>query len=602
MHEYEDIPAVLATLAARRSAAQGDAVAATDVDAGGRETPRSWQSLGEAARRVGRALVALGMAKGDRLCVMSPNTVRVLATDLGAYAAGCVPVGVYVTASPKQTEYVLNDTGSTLFLAGDARALDVALSIRSDVPLLKHIVVMDGNIYPGIDGVLSWDAFLALGDATDPREVQERSATVTPGDVATVIYTSGSTGEPKGAVLTHGNFDAAMAMHARRLPALGPGDVSLCFLPLSHIFEKAWTYFCLIRGIRVVVNADPGRIAAQVQATRPTCMCSVPRFWEKAYTAVKQGMDRLPWPQRLMARRAVAVGRRRNLHYVRRGLDVPRWLQTRYRFYDRRVLEPLRRRLGVDRGVLFPTAGAPLSTHITEFLLSCGIPVLIGYGLSETTATVTCYPRVDYRPGTVGVPLDGVQVRISDNGEVLVKGPTVMKGYLNKPLETAAAFTAGGWLRTGDAGYLDDRGNLTLTERIKDLIKTSNGKYIAPQVLETRLGEDPYIDRVAVIGESRRYVTALVVPAIAALKRYAARHGITADSIEALLKNSRIHAFLQRRIERLQAGLPAFERIKKFELLPQGFSIDNGELTNTLKLRRAVINDHYRPLIDAMYE
>ncbi len=305
--------------------------------------------------------------------------------------------------------------------------------------------------------------------------------------------------------------------------------------------------------------------------------------------------------QKLLVKRALKVGARRNLDYVRLGRKVPAWLAAQYRFYDSKVFAPMRKVIGIEHGNIFPTAGAPLSANIVEFLHSCGINIVIGYGLSETTATVTCFPTVGYEIGTVGTVLPRIQVKLGADNEILVKGPTVMTGYFNKPEETANAFTEDGWFRTGDAGVIDDTGALILTERIKDLFKTSNGKYIAPQAIESRLGDDKYIEQVAVIGDQRKYVTAIIIPAFEALKEYARKKKIQYKSVYDLVNNSEIRRMIQERIDKLQNGFANYEKVKKFTLLPKEFSMETGELTNTLKIRRPVINRKYAHEIEAMY-
>ena len=330
-------------------------------------------------------------------------------------------------------------------------------------------------------------------------------------------------------------------------------------------------------------------------------MCSVPRFWEKVYTGVQDKIAGMKGITRWLTQRALKVGARRNLDYKRLGLEVPPLLEMQYRFFDSKVFSKVRHAIGMDNGRFFPTAGAPVSGTIVEFLRAIGLNIVVGYGLSETTATVSFYPEVDYVIGTVGLPLPGVQVKIGEQNEILVKGPSVMRGYYNRPDENARAFTPDGWFRTGDAGLFDHNGNIVLTERIKDLFKTSNGKYIAPQAIESRLGEDRYIEQVAVIGDQRKYVTAIIIPAFEALKDYARRKGIAFDSIEDLVQNSEIRKFIEERIERMQKGLASFEKIKRFTLLPKEFTIESGELTNTLKIRRPVINHNYADEIEAMY-
>jgi long-chain acyl-CoA synthetase len=443
-----------------------------------------------------------------------------------------------------------------------------------------------------------------LGKAASAKcadAVAARTARAKDTDIATLIYTSGTTGEPKGAVLPHSCFNTAMRIHRERLTMLSDEDTSICFLPLSHIFEKAWTYFCLSMGMRIAINPNPREIQPALRQWKPTCMCSVPRFWEKVYTGVQDRIANMPRLQRALINRALRVGYRRNLVYKRAGKKVPAWLELQYRFFDRRVFAALRHVIGMDNGRFFPTAGAPLSANIVEFLHSCGINIVIGYGLSETTASVSCFPSEDFVIGSVGTLMPDVNVKIGENNEILVKGETVMSGYFNKPAETAAAFTEDGWFRTGDAGYIDENGALVLTERIKDLFKTSNGKYIAPQAIESRLGEDRYIEQVAVIGDRRKYVTAIIIPAFEALKEYAQRKQIAFRDNVDLVRNADIRRMIEERIEKLQDGFASFEKVKKFTLLPHEFTIESGELTNTLKLRRPVINRRYADQIEAMY-
>ncbi len=571
----------------------------------GQWTPITWGELSEAASKVARALEILGVKEEERVAVFSPNDPKILATDFGCFANRAVTVSIYATSSEEQVEYIVRDSGAGIIFVGTRAQYETARKVAAKLPTLTQIVVYDEIETDADDkSSMTFSQLLKLGEAASDacrREVEARTARAVPDDVATLLYTSGTTGEPKGAILPHSCFNAALEMHHQALTSLSDRDTSLCFLPLSHIFEKAWTYFCLDSAIQVYVNRDPRMIQDVIKEVRPTCMCSVPRFWEKAYTAIQEKMSAMSPVARWLCARALKVGRRRNLHYKRLGLPVPRLLEARYRFYEKKVFSTVKKAMGITNGNMFPTAGAPLSNAIVEFFHSMGVNLVIGYGLSETTATVSFHPYVGYEIGTIGNPLPGVEVKIGEENEILVKGPTVMRGYFNKPEETAAVFTADGWFRTGDAGRIDDNGALVLTERLKDLFKTSNGKYIAPQAIESRLGEDKYIDQVAVIGDSRKYVTAIIVPAIEALKEYARRKKIQYQSLEDLLKNSQIIEMLTRRIEALQEGLASFEKIKKFTLLPREFTMESGELTNTLKIRRPVINRRYASEIEAMY-
>lgn len=600
---------ILTTLIKRQLQHYGpERTALTLIDTDDRKLrPATWGALASEVADAAAALEMLNVAETDRIALFSANRPELITADFAAYANRAVPVAIYSTSSADQVEYILRDSSAKIIITGDQAQYDMVASLRHKTPSLTHIVTCDPGVTraEGDTTTLSFDDLLALGRNAGEgtrAEVEARTARALPEDIATIIYTSGTTGEPKGAVLPHSAFSAAMEVHQERLTMLSDADTSVCFLPLSHIFERAWTYFCLHTGIVVNINPDPKRVQEAVALVRPTCMCSVPRFWEKVYTAVQERISKMGFIKRALVARALRVGRRRNLDYVRRGLNVPDLLEKQYRFFLKNVFLPVQKAIGIEHGNIFPTAGAPLSATIVEFLHSCGINIVIGYGLSETTATVTCFPDVGYEIGSVGTPVSPrIEVKIADDGEILVKGPTVMAGYYGKPEATAEAFTADGWFRTGDAGRIDDTGALILTERIKDLFKTSGGKYIAPQALESRLGEDKYIEQVAVIGDQRKYVTAIIIPAYEALKEYARSKNISYKSLEDLVKNSEIRAMMAERIEQLQKNFAVFERIKKFTLLPRAFTMEAGELTNTLKIKRPVIAARYAREIEAMY-
>lgn len=597
---------ILTTLIQRQiSAYSSERPAMWERTAPGQWSPISWGKLSEASSKVACALEILGIKEEDRVAVFSPNDPKILATDFGCFANRIVTVSIYSTSSPEQVEYIVRDSGAEIIFVGTKSQYEIARLVAGKVSALRQIVVYDEIEIDADDKTsLTFSQLIKLGEAaTDAcrKEVAARTSRAVPEDVATLLYTSGTTGEPKGAILPHSCFNAALDIHHQLLTSLSDNDTSICFLPLSHIFEKAWTYFCLDSAIQVYVNRDPRIIQDTIKEVSPTCMCSVPRFWEKAYTAIQEKMGKMNAVGRWLCARAIAVGRKRNLKYKRLGLPVPRLLEAQYKFFDKKVFSTVRKAMGINHGNLFPTAGAPLSNGIVEFFHAMDVNLVIGYGLSETTATVSCFPYEGYKIGTIGTVLPGIQVKIGEESEILVKSPTVMRGYFNKPEETAAVFTADGWFRTGDAGHFDENGALVLTDRLKDLFKTSNGKYIAPQAIESRLGEDKYINQVAVIGESRKYVTAIIVPAIEALKEYANRKKIQYHSLEDLLKNSQIVDLIARRIDALQEGLASFEKIKKFTLLPKEFTMENGELTNTLKIRRPVINRRYASEIEAMY-
>lgn len=601
------MPNVLTNLIQRQTLGYGGREALRYRKTGSSEwTVMSWNQLQGLVDNLACGLETIGVGPQDMINIFSANCPEILISDFACYRNRAIPVSIYATSSAEQVEFIIKDSGAVMIMVGSQEQYDAVRAVAPRCHTLKTIVTYDEDIVipEGDSLTMRFSAMLKLGEAatTECREeVAARAAAATADDIATLIYTSGTTGEPKGAILPHSCFNAAMEIHHERLTTLSDEDTSLCFLPLSHIFEKAWTYFCLDSGMRVAINSNPKEIQSAIREVRPTCMCSVPRFWEKAYTAVQEKISSMKGFRLFMIRRALGVGRRRNLDYVRLGRKVPALLEARYQFYYKRVLSTVARAIGVDRGNIYPTAGAPLSANIVEFFHACGINIVIGYGLSETTATVTCFPQIGYEIGTVGTVMPRVEVRLGDENEILVKGPTVMRGYYNRPEETAHAFTADGWFRTGDAGRFDESGALILTERLKDLFKTSNGKYIAPQAIESRLGEDRYIEQVAVIGDQRKYVTAIIIPAFEALKEYARRKKIAFKNVDELIQNSEIKKMIAERIEKLQTGLAGFEKIKKFTLLPHEFSIESGELTNTLKLRRPVINSLYSNEIEAMY-
>lgn len=595
---------ILTNLPAEGEAKYAGRTAMSERKPDGTWQPLSWTDFNTDTNRMAAALEILGITPQQHIGIFTANSVRALVVDFAAYANRVIPVSIYSTSSQQQVDYIVSDADIRLLFVGDAKQYAIARKTAASHPGLRIVLLYDSEPEAGDSSTMTFGQLLELGASASEltvAEVEARRSAASADDVATLIYTSGTTGEPKGAILPHSCLTAALEMHRNFLTSLSDRDVSLCYLPLSHIFEKAWTYFCLYMGIVVNVNPNPRDIEAAIREVRPSCMCSVPRFWEKVYAAIDGKLADYGFFKRMFFRRALKVGRRRNLDYARFGRKAPKLLELAYRFFEKEVFAPLRRVIGVENGNIYPTAGAPLSPQIAEFFQACGINVLIGYGLSETTATVTVWPHTGFIFGSVGIPLPGVEVKVSDQGEVLVKGPTVMRGYYNKPEATAEAFTSDGWFRTGDAGHFDAEGQLVLTDRIKDLFKTSNGKYIAPQAIESRLGEDRFIEQVAVIGDKRKYVTAIIIPAFEALKEYARKKHIAYRNLEDLVRNADIRNMIASRIERLQKGFAGFEKIKKFTLLPSPFTMENGELTNTLKIRRPVINDHYSREIEAMY-
>ena len=555
-----------------------------------------------------RAFAALGLLEKDTVAICSPNTPQILITEYGAFRNRITVIPIYSSSSQHQFDYIVGNGGAKVLFVGDKHQYPLAYNYwKGHKDDIKRIVIFknDGlKLFEDDDASIFWDDFVRLGMTDDEHvrvTVLMREEKSLPEDTATLIYTSGTTGEPKGVCITHANYNAAMEMHLKMLTAIKDSDISMAFLPMSHILEKAWCFFCITRGIPIAVNYDPRVITDTIKEVKPNLMCTVPRFWEKVYAGVKEKIASMTPLQRMMVKRAVKIGKRRNLDYRRTGRKVPRLLEKEYRFWDARIFSRLKEAIGIPDPNFFPTAGAPLSDRICEFIRSVGIDLIIGYGLSETTATVSCFRETGYEIGTVGTPLPGISVRIDDNGEILVKGPTVTPGYYNNPDANAAAFTDDGYFRTGDAGYLTDDGAIVLTERVKDLFKTSNGKYIAPQMLESRLAENKFIDESAVIGDRRKYVTALIVPNLSQLRRWAEAHDIGSEDTEAMLRDPKVYDMMMTEINKVQADLAEFEKIKKIYLLPYHFSIMHGEVTNTMKVRRPVVAKRYAKEIESMY-
>ncbi len=567
----------------------------------------TWNGFGERIERAAGALLVNGVEPQGRICIFTQNCPEILITHFGAFFNRAIPVPIYATSSKDEVAYIVNDSGATILFAGDQRQYDIARQVIDDCPTLKFIVTLHPQVkrQPDDKSTLTWAEFLSTGDKLSKEvltELESRKQAGTPEDTMYLIYTSGTTGVPKGVMLTHSNMSAAMDAHIERFGFIDDKtDVSLSFLPFSHVFELGWTMVCLISGIRVAINYDTREIQRAVKEVQPNYMCSVPRFWEKVYTAINDNLSAAKPVVRMMVKQAIRVGKVRNLKYARLGKKAPALIEKQYQYFEKKVFNKLRGAIGVTDSKMFPTAGAMLSDNITEFLHAVGINICIGYGLSETNASVSFFTEPGWTIGTVGMPISSIQVKIGEQNEILVKGPTVMKGYYNKPEETAKAIDADGWFHTGDCGEIAPTGEIILTERLKDLYKTSNGKYIAPQVLETMLGQDKFIEQVAVIGDGRKYVSALIVPDFEELKAYADKKHIEHSSIEDLVNNAEIRKMIEARINDYQKDLASYEQIKRFVLLPKAFTMESGELTNTLKVRRAVINKRYRPLIDAMY-
>ncbi len=564
----------------------------------------SWREFSDKVMLTAKAMAEFGIKVQENIGVYSQNMPQCLYTDFGAYGNRVVSIPMYATNSPGQIEYIINDAKIRTLFVGEQLQYNNAFKVQKDSKYLERLVVFDPAVKMNPEDKTSiyFDDFLRLGDnAHAESTVKIRMTEAVPEDLATIIYTSGTTGESKGVMLPHSCYLEAMRIHDVRLPLVIDKDLSMSFLPMTHIFEKAWCYYCLHKGVTIAINQDPKMIQKTLPEVHPTLMCNVPRFWEKVYAGVHEKINSASPAMKKIFLDAIETGRRYNLEYKNKGIPAPCSLKLKFQFYNKTVFTLLKRVLGIERGRFFPVAGAPLSDTINEFLQSVNIPIAYGYGLSETTATVCFYPEIGFQFGSIGEVMPGVQVKIDPgNNEILVKGKTVMSGYYNKPEETKKAFTEDGFFRTGDAGRLEGN-TLFFTERIKDLYKTSNGKYIAPQAIEMVMSGDNYIEQIAVIGDQRKFVSALIVPAYPLLEKYAGEKGISFESREELVKNKDIIRFIEARVEEHQKNLASYEKIKRFTLLPEPFMM-GCELTDTLKLRRPVVLQKYATEIKAMYE
>lgn len=564
----------------------------------------SWREFSDKVMLTAKAMAEFGIKVQENIGVYSQNMPQCLYTDFGAYGNRVVSIPMYATNSPGQIEYIINDAKIRTLFVGEQLQYNNAFKVQKDSKYLERLVVFDPAVKMNPEDKTSiyFDDFLRLGDnAHAESTVKIRMTEAVPEDLAAIIYTSGTTGESKGVMLPHSCYLEAMRIHDVRLPLVTDKDLSMSFLPMTHIFEKAWCYYCLHKGVTIAINQDPKMIQKTLPEVHPTLMCNVPRFWEKVYAGVHEKINSASPAMKKIFLDAIETGRKYNLEYKNKGIPAPCGLKLKFQFYNKTVFTLLKRVLGIERGRFFPVAGAPLSDTVNEFLQSVNIPIAYGYGLSETTATVCFYPEIGFQFGSIGEVMPGVQVKIDPgNNEILVKGKTVMSGYYNKPEETKKAFTEDGFFRTGDAGRLEGN-TLFFTERIKDLYKTSNGKYIAPQAIEMVMSGDNYIEQIAVIGDQRKFVSALIVPAYPLLEKYAGEKGISFESREELVKNKDIIRFIEARVEEHQKNLASYEKIKRFTLLPEPFMM-GCELTDTLKLRRPVVLQKYATEIEAMYE
>lgn len=595
----------LSVLALKQAEKYGEREAFTYKDFGGSVwKTMSYSRFATLVKEASNALLNLGAKPQDAIGVFSQNCIQYLITDFGAYGVRVMSVPFYATSSEQQIQYMINDAQIRFLFVGEQEQYDKAHRIFPLCHSLERIIVFDRSVRISSHdpAALYFDDFLKLGQGL-PRqtEVEALYKQANKDDICNILYTSGTTGESKGVVLTYGQYDAALIANDEAVP-IRDKDRAIQFLPVTHIFERGWSYLCFSEGSHIIINTDPHEIQQSMRETHPTSMSSVPRFWEKVYQAVKDKIDRSSSMQQKLFRHALEVGRRYNIDCKSQGRRPSPILAMEYKLMDKLVLRLVRKQIGLENSHIFPTAGATVSPEVERFVHSVGINMVVGYGLTESLATVSCdRDNMPYTIGSVGRPIKSIEVKIDENDEILLKGPTITRGYYKRDAANAAAFTEDGFFRTGDAGYMKN-GELFLTDRIKDLFKTSNGKYIAPQMIESLVLVDKFVDQIAIIANERKFVSALIVPEFRLLEDWAKDNGVEVESREQLCQNPKIIKMMTERIHTLQQQLAPYEQIKRFTLIAHHFSMESGELTNTLKIRRPVIYKNFKEVIDKMYE
>lgn len=570
------------------------------------------REFADGVKRVSLSLLALGVRVQENIGVFSQNSVPYICTDFGAYGIRAVTIPFYATSSEEQLRYVVNDAQIRLLFVGEQEQYDKAIRVQGMCHSLERIIVYDPAVVlaPHDTTTIRFDELLAIPYSQDSQardiasldsELEQRWSDRNETDLVNILYTSGTTGVSKGVTMPYSMYHAAVDANDRCVP-VRDGDRVITFLPITHIFERGWDYLSLYEGASLIVNTDPRRIQESMRETNPTCMSAVPRFWEKVYAGVLAKIESASPMKQKLFRYALEVGRKHNVECLLRKKRPSLALSLQYKLIDSTILSLVRKQLGLLQPHIFPTAGARVSPEVETFVHSIGINMLVGYGLTESLATVSCnHQDKPTTVGSVGRPIYNIKVRIADDGEVLLKGPTITPGYYRRDDINAESFTADGYFRTGDAGYMKD-GELFLTERIKDLFKTSNGKYVAPQAVEARILVDKFVEQCVIIADERKFVSALIVPSYTELEAWARSMGIDITSREQLCTDPRVLKMLTERFDTLQQGLAAYEQVKRFTLLTAPFTMESGELTNTLKVRRRVVYERYSAEIERMYE
>jgi len=544
-----------------------------------------------------RALRALGVSRGDRVGLFSPNRPEWHITDLAVLGLGAATVPIYFNEAPERIVYILNDSGARVVVAAGAMQADRLVGCRERLKGVEQIIVAGASAAAARD-LLRFEALIGTPAEEDVVEYRRGAAEVSPDDLATIIYTSGTTGQPKGVMLTHANLSSNISDTTAELN-YGSNDLGLSMLPISHIYERMVDYTYLFHGATLAYVERIEEAAQALVEVRPTIVAAVPRFFEKVYAGIMEAGHQATGINRRLFDWALRVAGRA-VPWRARGDPASLGLRISWRLADALVYRRIRGRLG-GRIRRLGSGGAPLAKEMAEFFWAVGVPVYAGYGLTETSPVIATETEDARKVGTVGRPISNVEVRIAEDGEILVRGPCVMRGYYHLPEETREAFTADGWLHTGDIGHLDADGFLVVTDRKKDLLKTAGGKIVAPQPIENRLKSSPFILNVAVVGDRRKFVAALIVPNFASVQARARQEGLALASPAEMVAHPWVRELIAGEVERLTADFAHWEKIKRFALLDCDFTFENGEMTFTLKLKRRVVEQRYQDEIARLY-
>jgi len=566
----------------------------------GRWIPISSADVLQRARWIAAGLYSLGIRRGERVAILSESRPEWTLTDAGCIFLGAIDVPIYPTLTPAQVQYILKDSGARVLLLANETKLREIEPILSSCPAVEHLIVFEKDVVAN-SAAISLGQLEARGRAFSRQQrelLRDLELQAKPDDLATIIYTSGTTGEPKGVMLTHGNLVSNLVDSSGHF-SFGVDDTALSVLPLSHIFEREAMYMYLYCGMAVYFAESLDTIGPNLREVHPTILVGVPRIFEKIYARIRQRAVEKGRASVMVLNWAVSVAKNYAHHLLKRK-RVPLGLGLQHKLASSLMFSKWRLALG-GRIRLLVSGGAALPEELALMYIGAGIPIIQGYGLTETSPVITASTIEENRVGTVGTPIRNVQVRIAADGEIETRGPNVMRGYYNKPEETRAVFTEDGWFKTGDIGTIDEDGFLRITDRKKELFKTSGGKYIAPQPIEQLIKGSPFVNQVVLIGNGRRFPAALIVPDWERIESYAQLKGIETRVRAQLCKHPRIIDLFERQVAGLTSDLAQFEKVKKLGLLEKELTIEGGELTPTLKVKRRVVDEKYRDVIDALY-